>query len=157
MHTPIQNLLLGRLIGLARASFTNPKTPRTDAVLLQGLCALHSLCPEQMEQAAALAAEEKALVAPGCAACTARCGNTDDYDTARLWQAEPAVRGGKLILLAGLCGLAGGYLARLPKLGEDACTFFYRGLYTLAEDWNRQEIDAIVGEAAEAAQYLWNS
>ena len=37
--------------------------------------------------------EEKDRIAPGCAMCTARCGNTDDYDMERLWNVLDRVSG----------------------------------------------------------------
>ena len=51
---------------------------------------------------------EKHRVAPNCATCTMRCGNTDNYDLDRLWAAPEDIRTLKLRLLAAVFRLAQG-------------------------------------------------
>ncbi len=50
--------------------------------------------------------EAKDKAAPGCAMCTARCGNTDDYDMERLWNSAEDVRTVKTLLLYSLRQMA---------------------------------------------------
>lgn len=100
-------LLAGAAIGLVRACETNLKTPDTDALLLRALTALAQNA--DADSFAALTEQlhiEKTRVSPGCAVCTARCGNTDDYDLALLAGASFEIRAAKLRILAGCCRLA---------------------------------------------------
>ena len=53
---------------------------------------------KQLEQVRA----EKLAVAPGCATCVAKCGNTDDYDMDRFWNGPVQVRSLKIRLFSGL-------------------------------------------------------
>ena len=83
----LEDILTGALIGLARTTYSHLKTENTDRVVT---CALSVLVrvdadekelEKQLEQVRA----EKLAVAPGCATCVAKCGNTDDYDMDRFW------------------------------------------------------------------------
>ena len=83
--------VVSALIGLAGACNNNPKTPRTDRLLLEALAG---------EQDAAAVRAEKFAVAPDCAVCRNPCGNTFDYDPERLYNADAEVREAKLRILA---------------------------------------------------------
>ena len=67
--------VISALIGLAGACNNNPKTLRTDRVLLRALAG---------ELDAEAVRAEKFAVAPDCAVCANPCGNTSDYDMDRL-------------------------------------------------------------------------
>ena len=75
----LRDELTGALIGLARTCSSHPRTESTDAALTAALraCALSDDEAELRDHIECIHAE-KALAAPGCAACLARCGNTDD-------------------------------------------------------------------------------
>ena len=80
------DILTGALIGLARTTYSHLKTEDTDRVVT---CALSVLArpdagEEELAQQLKRVRAEKLAVAPGCATCVAKCGNTDDYDMERL-------------------------------------------------------------------------
>lgn len=81
-----RDTLLGALVGLARSTVNEPKTEDTDRVLASGLRLAED--PDAAEDALRrmyhIVETEKHRVAPNCATCTMRCGNTDNYDLARL-------------------------------------------------------------------------
>ena len=81
---------------------------------------------------------EKHRVAPNCATCTMRCGNTDDYDLARLWAAPEAIRALKLRMLRCVFQLAQGR--------PDAQTqeVIDQDLFVLAEDWDEDLLLPVV-------------
>ena len=103
-----RDLLLGALVGLARSTVNEPKTEDTDHVLAAGLrlAAKPEADTTALERMRNIVETEKHRVAPNCANCTMRCGNTDNYDLARLWNAPAEVRTLKLELLAALFALA---------------------------------------------------
>ncbi len=73
---------------------------------------------------------EKHRVAPGCASCAMPCGNTNDYDLARLWAAPETIRTLKLQMLSAAFALA----QKRPQGQAQAAV--YQLLFTLAEDWD---------------------
>ena len=84
-----RDALLGALVGLARSTVNEPKTEDTDRILAAGLRLAAD--PEAAESALLrmtdIVEAEKHRVAPNCAACAMPCGNTSNYDLARLWGA----------------------------------------------------------------------
>ena len=132
------DILTGALIGLARTTYSHLKTEDTDRVVT---CALSVLArpdagEEELAQQLKRVRAEKLAVAPGCATCVAKCGNTDDYDMERLWNGPDQVRSLKIRLFSGL-----------QKTGRDAV---YKGLFILAEDWEPEEILPAIAELDEA-------
>ena len=86
---------------------------------------------------------EKHRVAPNCAICTMRCGNTDNYDLARLWAAPENIRTLKLRLLAAVFRLAQGRPdARTQEVIDQA-------LFVLAEDWDEELLAPVVKRAED--------
>lgn len=109
--TPAQqarDALLGALVGLARATTSEPKTDDTDEVLNAGLrlAAQPDAPEERLQRMLAIVQTEKHRVAPGCATCAMPCGNTNDYDLARLWAAPETIRTLKLQMLSAAFALA---------------------------------------------------
>ena len=82
-----RDALLGALVGLARSTVNEPKTEDTDRVLTSGLrlAADPDAAEDALRRMYHIVETEKHRVAPNCAICTMRCGNTDNYDLARLW------------------------------------------------------------------------
>ena len=81
--TPAQqarDALLGALVGLARATTSEPKTDDTDEVLNAGLrlAAQPDAPEERLQRMLAIVQTEKHRVAPGCATGAMPCGNTND-------------------------------------------------------------------------------
>ena len=141
----VRDTLLGALIGLARATTSEPKTEDTDEVLNAGLrLAAQPAAPEEkLHRMLSIVRTEKHRVAPNCASCAMPCGNTSDYDLARLWAAPDAVRTLKLRMLA-----AAVQLAQKHPQGE-AQTAVYQVLFTLAEDWDAELLAPVVQHAEE--------
>ena len=103
-----RDALLGALVGLARSTVNEPKTEDTDRVLASGLrlAADPDAAEDALRRMYSIVETEKHRVAPNCATCTMRCGNTDNYDLARLWAAPEDIRALKLRLLAAVFRLA---------------------------------------------------
>lgn len=146
--TPAQqarDTLLGALVGLARATTSEPKTDDTDEVLNAGLrlAAQPDAPEERLQRMLAIVQTEKHRVAPGCATCAMPCGNTADYDLTRLWNAPAALRTLKLRLLDALLTLAE------QRPDADAQYVIYQGLFTLAEDWDESLLLPVVRRAEE--------
>ena len=122
--------LLGCLIGLARTCSNNPPTDQTEGLLLAGLHAADeatALDPDRLRALIARVKADKAAVSPNCVNCASPCGKNDDYDLARIDQAEPAIRAIKERILQGL--MRRGHQGRMDQLVFDA-------LFALAEDWD---------------------
>ena len=116
-----RDTLLGALVGLARSTVNEPKTEDTDRILAAGLRLAAD--PEAVESALLrmtdIVEAEKHRVAPNCAACAMPCGNTSNYDLARLWSA-PA-----------------------EQIQKEICD----DLFVLAEDWDTGLLLSIVTRA----------
>lgn len=147
----LQDELTGALIGLARTCTSNPKTENTDRLILEGLFATVTnvnFDDEAIERLINKVRAEKEQIAPGCAVCEAKCGNTDEYDMKRIWEAQEDIRSLKSLILFGIRGMAA-YAYHAMVLGyvdEEVNTFFYKALSILAEDWGMEELLPVVME-----------
>ncbi len=147
----LQDELTGALIGLARTCTPNPKTENTDRLILEGLFATVTnvnFDDEAIERLIDKVRAEKEQIAPGCAVCEAKCGNTDEYDMKRIWEAQEDIRSLKSLILFGIRGMAA-YAYHAMVLGyvdEEVNTFFYKALSILAEDWGMEELLPVVME-----------
>lgn len=141
----LRDTLLGALVGLARATTSEPKTEDTDEVLNAGLrlAAQQDAPEEKLRRMLDIVHTEKHRVAPNCATCAMPCGNTADYDLACLWAAPKAVRTLKLQMLAAAFTLA----QKRPQ--SEAQTAIYQVLFTLAEDWDEELLAPVVHHAEE--------
>ena len=140
-----RDLLLGALVGLARSTVNEPKTEDTDHVLAAGLrlAAKPEADTTALERMRNIVETEKHRVAPNCANCTMRCGNTDNYDLARLWAAPEDIRALKLRLLAAVFRLAQGRpAARAQEVIDQA-------LFVLADDWDEELLAPVVKRAED--------
>lgn len=135
--------LLGALVGLARATVNEPKTADTDRVLASGLrlAGDPDADADALHQMNAIVEAEKHRVAPNCAACTMRCGNTDNYDLTRLWAAPETIRTLKLRLLNAL------FLLAQSRPDETTIPVVDQGLFVLAEDWDAELLEPVVNRA----------
>ena len=147
----LQDELTGALIGLARTCASDPKTENTDRLILEGLFATVTnvnFDDEAIERLIDKVRAEKEQIAPGCAVCEAKCGNTDEYDMKRIWEAQEDIRSLKSLILFGIRGMAA-YAYHAMVLGyvdEEVNTFFYKALSILAEDWGMEERLPVVME-----------
>ena len=139
-----RDLLLGALVGLARSTVNEPKTEDTDRVLFSGLRSASDPHADTnaLRRMTSIVEAEKHRVAPNCATCTMRCGNTDNYDLSRLWNAPADIQTFKLRLLNALFALA------QERPSEESIPVVDQGLFVLAEDWD-EELLAPVVERAE--------
>lgn len=150
----LQDELTGALIGLARACSVSPKTKETDRLILEGLFTTVtnvSFDDTAIRQLISRVRAEKERIAPGCASCGAKCGNTDNFDMQSLWNADPDVRSLKSLILFGIRGMAA-YAWHADALGftdEHVNTFFYKALFALAEDWGMDELLPLVLETGK--------
>lgn len=150
----LQDELTSALIGLARACSNNPKTENTDALILEGLFTTVtnvSFNDETLQILIDKVKQEKAIIAPGCSSCVARCGSTDDYDVNKIWQANEDIRSLKSLILFGIRGMAA-YAYHAMVLGytsEQVNEFFYKALFVLAEDWTIEQLLPIVMEVGK--------
>ena len=140
-----RDALLGALVGLARSTVNEPKTEDTDRVLASGLrlAADPDAAEDALRRMYHIVETEKHRVAPNCATCTMRCGNTDNYDLARLWNAPAEVRTLKLELLAALFALA--QCRSTERIADE----IRNDLFVLAEDWDTTLLSPIVSRAQE--------
>lgn len=140
-----RDALLGALVGLARSTVNEPKTEDTDRVLTSGLrlAADPDAAEDALRRMSHIVETEKRRVAPNCAICTMRCGNTDNYDLARLWDAPEELRTLKLRLLAALFTLA--QRRSTDRIRKEICD----DLFVLAEDWDSSLLSPIVRRAEE--------
>ena len=150
----LQDALTGALIGLARACTNNPKTENTDRLILEGLFTTVtnvSFNDQTLRAMIRRIREEKERIVPGCIPCAARCGNTDDYDMNRIWDADEDIRSLKSLILFGIRGMAA-YAYHAMVLGyqdEEVNSFFYKALFVLAEDWGMEDLLPAVMETGK--------
>ena len=143
-----RDLLLGALVGLARSTVNEPKTEDTDHVLAAGLrqAAKADAAEDALRRMRDIVETEKHRVAPNCATCAMRCGNTDNYDLARLWNAPEEIRTSKLQLLDALFTLA--QRRSTERIQKEICD----DLFVLAEDWDTSLLSPIVRRAEELCE-----
>ncbi len=148
----VEDRIISALIGLVGACNNNPKTADTDSLVIKAL-AFQLLCPEYDDMALQGIVNdiysEKNSVAPGCAVCTAPCGNTSDYDMRRIYEADDGIRNAKLRVLEKLQQLAA-YICRCQKAGTTLCTdssFFYKALSYVSYDMDEAALLGLLSEA----------
>lgn len=149
-----EDAIISALIGLAGACGNNPKTANTDYLVMQALAfpVLCSRCDDSaLQELVDSIHSEKYTIAPGCAVCTAPCGNTSDYDMRRLYEANDAVRNAKLQVLARLQNLAA-EVCLCWREGEGLpidADFFYKALSYVGCDIEEAALLALLNEADE--------
>lgn len=144
-----EDRIISALIGLVRACNTNPKTDDTDGLVIKTLT-FTLLYPEHDDKAVSNIIDEiyseKNAVAPGCAVCTAPCGNTSDYDMRRIYEADDSVRKVKLQILEKLQELAT-YVCRNQSSETIDSEFFYKALSYVSYDMDGAELLELLNEA----------
>ena len=106
--SPTESMLLGALIGLARALESDEAMPAPDApkIMVETLTRMHTADKATAKLLAQRIRQEKLRLLPDCAACPHPCGRTDDYDTAKLSEDGSEVEALKLDLLTRLQKIA---------------------------------------------------
>ena len=150
----LQDELTGALIGLARACANNERKETTDRIIIEGLFTTVTnvaFDDDSIKEMIDKVNTEKSKIVPGCAACASRCGNTDNYDMKRMWEADEDIRSLKSLILFGIRGMAA-YAYHAMVLGykdQEVNNFFYKALFTLAEDWGMEELLPVVMEVGK--------
>lgn len=154
-----EDKIISALIGLVGACNNNPKTADTDNLVIRAL-AFPLLCPEHDDKALRELIDEiyaeKNSVAPGCAVCTAPCGNTSDYDMRRIYEASDEIRKVKIRILEKLRKLAA-YICRNQESGRIPYTdkgFFYKALSYVSYDIEEEVLLGLMDEAEKIEQNL---
>ncbi len=81
----LRDELLGALVGLARASDSNPNvTDDTYALFGESLALPEDCLPERLRVQIDAVRAEKRRISPDCAVCMNPCGRTADYDLSRM-------------------------------------------------------------------------
>lgn len=150
-----EDKIISALIGLIGACNSNPKTADTDALVIKAL-AFPLVFPEfddrALEELVQEIYSEKFTIAPGCAQCTAPCGNTSDYDMSRIYQAEDNIRTIKLQILSQLQKIAFRAYSG-AEAGIDP-NFFYRALSYLNYDMEEKPLWELFAEAETINQSI---
>ena len=151
----LQDALTGALIGLARATDNATGVNEgTWRLLIEGLFTTVTNVNFSVETIRAMIDRvhaEKARLVPGCAACAAACGRTNDYDLAQLWVAQEDIRSLKSLILFGVRGMAA-YAHHAMVLGytdETVNHFFAKALFAVGEDLDMDQLLPIVMEVGE--------
>lgn len=152
----LQDQLTGALIGLARAIGGDGQADgATWRLLLEGLFATITNVDFSADHVAALTEQvhrEKERILPGCAACGAPCGRTEDYDLECLWAADEDIRSLKSLILFGVRGVAA-YAYHAMALGytdDDLNGFLAKALFAVGEDWG---METLLPLALEVGKY----
>ena len=137
-NTPLHNELLGAVIGLARTCANNPKTDDTDRLIFTALRVSANKSANEQTLAAMIRRvnEEKAIISPGCATCTARCGNTDNYDMSLLWNAPDEIREAK-------------FCKKSEEIPEGTIPRLYHALFMVKEDWDAKPLQELAEDIAD--------
>ncbi len=150
----LQDQLTGVLIGLARACGNNPKTEKTDEMIINGLFTTItnvSFNQETLKEMIAKVKEEKNKIVPGCHACASPCGNTEDYDMNDIWDANEDIRSLKSLILFGIRGMAA-YAYHAMVLGyedKEVNEFFYKALCVISYDLGMEDLLPVMLEVGE--------
>ena len=91
----LQDQLTSALIGLAKATYNNVKTEKTDKLILEGLFTTVtnvSFNDETLKLLIDRVNQEKREIAPGCVSCPSPCANGDQYSMDQIWSADEDIR-----------------------------------------------------------------
>lgn len=151
----IQDQLTGALIGLAHAANgTLPEGQPIEKVMIESLFATLTnvnFDDNALKVLLARVHEAKAELVPDCSNCMSSCGHNDDYDMARIWEADEDIRSLKSLILFGIRGMAA-YAYHAMVLGYENAEvnqFFSKALFALGEDWDMELLLPIVMEVGK--------
>lgn len=150
----LQDELTGALIGLARACENNKKTKNTDQIIIEGLFTTITnvnFNDDTLREMIQRVNEEKHIIVPDCSVCKNPCGNTDNYDMKRIWEADEDIRSLKSLILFGIRGMSA-YAYHAKMLGytdETVNQFFYKALCVISYDFDMEHLLPVVMETGE--------
>lgn len=146
----LRDQLIGCTIGLSRVCSMHKKSARTDLLILQALLdsADTSLSDGTISSTLSLIKAEKSKIAPMCESCAARCGNSDDYDMNRLYDAPDEIRELKLAILHKIQKMAKDAILQLHSrnLDEHTLIYFHKCLFAISEDWDTTQLSEVLRE-----------
>ncbi len=147
----LQDQLTGALIGLASTFDQVPATSETTKLILEGIFATITNVNFDDDSILVLIDrihKQKDMLLSNCQDCTSPCGRFEDYDMNQIWEANEDIRSLKSLILFGLRGM-GAYAYHALVLGyqdEEVDHFFYKGLFSLSQNWGMEELLPIVME-----------
>ena len=151
-----EDKIISALFGLVGACNNNLKTADTDSLVIKAL-AFPLLCPGYDDKALREMVDdihsEKNLVAPGCAVCTAPCGNTSDYDMRRIYEAADVIRKTKLQILEEIQRLAA-YVCCNQESEGNLCLdsrLFYKALSYVSYDMDEADLLELLDEVKRSS------
>ncbi len=151
----LQDQLTGALIGLARAvDGSEYPEKRTCDLIIKGLfTTITNVNFNEVTIRALIDAvhAEKEILVPRCSTCGAPCGGKDDYDMAKVWDADEDIRSLKSLILFGIRGMAA-YAYHANVLGyqsDEVNAFFCKALFAIGEDWGMEQLLPIVMEVGK--------
>ena len=141
----LQDELTGALIGLVKTCGSSTKTENTDRIIIEGLFTTITnvnFNNQTLQDMIDKVHNEKNIISPGCSACEARCGNTDDYDLNEIWNANEDIRSLKSLILFGIRGMAAyAYHAMVLGYTDDTVNeFFYKALSYISFDLDESQL-----------------
>ena len=150
----LQDELTGALIGLVKTCGSSTKTENTDRIIIEGLFTTITnvnFNNQTLQDMIDKVHNEKNIISPGCSACEARCGNTDDYDMNEIWNADADIRSLKSLILFGVRGMAAyAYHAMVLGYTDDTVNeFFYKALSYISFDLDESQLLPVVMEVGE--------
>lgn len=118
--------IIGALIGLVGAAGNSGWTKETEQVIAR------ALLQEDNNKLIEEIHQEKYRISPGCASCSAPCGNTSDYDMSCFWNGSPEDQKRKRDIIGESQRVAerynNGKLAALPEVCFRALVSFSYGM-----------------------------
>ena len=147
----LQDELTGALIGLARAAGAGVPNDVIRKLITEGLFTTVTnvnFNEESIKTLSGRVRAEKNKLVPQCAACASPCGNADEYDMSKIWNADEDIRSLKSLILFGIRGMAA-YAYHADLLGytsDEVSELFVRALTAIGEDWGMEQLLPIVME-----------
>lgn len=154
-------MLTGKLIGLAKACQTKPKTDNTDRIILYVLTELGHADfladdNEKIKLLEDIIEGEKRKIVPDCAYCANPCGNTSPYDMNALETCPGDIKDMKLKLLERIIDLSKKAYQMVKKndLAENISIIFYKVLCVVSYDFSLEELEDIMKEVEDISNFL---
>ena len=154
----LQDALTGALIGLVRAadgSSYGLTTEETDLLIVEALAAAHKTDSGRLQSLLSRVGKEKARLAPNCAACTASCGRTQDFDLKELRLLPEEIRDLKTRILMALQDSAV-YIRSGRAVDRAHCRLFYKALFAIGDYWGAERLRGLLKELETAEPRLRN-
>ena len=128
-------IMVGALVGLARAAYSEEHRPETYDLFMEGFAA-DPADSENCHDIAMEAGRQKHVYSPGCATCDHPCGRTADYDLRLLKLDEKDVREAKEALIEEIVNFA----RSGTEWTENTEKAVYDAVCIIAEEMSAQEI-----------------